>query len=102
MENDLFENRFSSKAFAFLLFASAPSTLAYFGFFACCQDMVVLYLSGEFGGCMCEAALVFLKRVPSTLCASKRAMPGVRSGRRAPGRRPGVPWGQFGPPLPRS
>ena len=63
---------------------------------------MVLYLSGEFGGCMCEAALVFLKRVPSTLCASKRAMPGVRSGRRAPGRRPGVPWGQFGPPLPRS
>ena len=51
----------------------------------------MLYQSGEFGGCMCEAALVFLKRVPSTLCASKRAMPGMRSGQRTPGRRPGVP-----------
>ena len=40
---------------------------------------------------MCEAALVFLKRVPSTLCASNRAMPGMRSGQRTPGRRPGVP-----------
>ena len=53
--------------------------------------MTVLYLTGDFGGCACEATLVFLKRVPSTLSASKRAMPGMRDEQRTLGRRPGVP-----------
>ena len=35
--------------------------------------------------------LCFLKRVPSTLSASKRAMPGMQGGQRTLGRRPGVP-----------
>ena len=54
---------------------------------ACCQALAVLYLTGDLGGCACEATLVFLKRVPSTLSASKRAMPGMRDEQRTLGRR---------------